>query len=280
LSFTEAATKLCISQPAVSRQISALEAEIGTALFQRIHSTIILTPAGNFLRERLPDTLTTLQETLQETKRIGDGKTGRLHVGLLEDQSLDQTISAALRQLQEDRIYLRIQRCDFRSLEAALLRGDLDIAISIQQGSHAFPDCAFHAYAKEAMCFAVRQDALPANLEQITTDFLRSYPAPLLIPSLDSFQPAQLQELTDLSSHSNYFCQEYDFSSISPMVAAGLAATVANETHILSLDRTVRLIPLTDIASVQKGVFWSGKNHNPAISRLLRLLSEGKTHCV
>jgi hypothetical protein len=125
------------------------------------------------------------------------------------------------------------------------------------------------------MCFAVRQDALPANLDQITTDFLRRYPAPLLIPSLDSFQPAQLQELTDLSSHSDYFCQEYDFSSISPMVAAGLAATVANETHILSLDRTVRLIPLTDMASIQKGVFWSDKNHNPAISRLLQLLSEG-----
>jgi DNA-binding transcriptional LysR family regulator len=278
LSFTEAATKLCISQPAVSRQISALEAEIGTALFQRIHSTIVLTPAGNFLREQLPDTLAMLQETLKEAKRIGNGETGRLHVGLLEDQSLDHTISAALRQLQTDRIYLRIQRFDFRSLEAALLRGDLDVAISIQQGSHAFPDCAFHAYAKEAMCFAVRQDALPASLEQITTDFLRSYPAPLLIPSLDSFQPAQLQELTDLSSHSDYFCQEYDFSSISPMVAAGLAATVANETHILSLDRTVRLVPLTDMASIQKGVFWSDKNHNPAISRLLRLLGDDSVH--
>jgi hypothetical protein len=56
------------------------------------------------------------------------------------------------------------------------------------------------------------------------------------------------------------------------MVAAGLAATVANETHILSLDRTVRLIPLTDIAPIQKGVFWSAKNRNPAISRLLTLL--------
>jgi DNA-binding transcriptional LysR family regulator len=278
LSFTEAATKLCISQSAVSRQIAALETEIGTALFQRTHSTLVLTPAGNFLQERLPDTLAMLQETLQETKRIGDGETGRLHVGLLEDQSLDTKISAALHQLQAERIYLRIQRLDFRSLEAALLRGDLDIAISIQQGSHAFPDCAFHAYAREAMCFAARQDALPADLVKISTDFLRTYPDPLLMPSLDSFQPAQFQELTDLLSRSDYFYQEYDFSSISPMVAAGLAATVANETHILSLDRTVRLIPLTDIAPVRKGVFWSAKNRNPAISRLLGLLGDDRCY--
>lgn len=276
LSFTEAAAKLNISQPAVSRQISAMETEIGTALFERVHSTIELTAAGQYLKEQLPDALSQINGILQRTKAIGYGETGQLHVGLLEDQSLDPLISDALQRLQQEHISLRIQRFDFRSLESALIGGQIDIAVSIRQGVHTFPNCECFPYASEAMCYAVSAQAVPESRQEISMAEIRSFDPgyPLLIPSLDSFQPRQLQELQSLSGESGPFGREYDFSSISPMVAAGLAATVANETHILSLDRTVRLIPISEIPSVQKGVFWIGKNRNPVVARLLRLLEE------
>lgn len=275
-SFTEAASKLCITQSAVSRQIAALEAEIGTALFERTHNSIVLTPAGDFLGKHLPPVLESLQETIRQTKRIGDGETGRLNIGLLEDQSLDAEISQALQQLQRNHVYLRIRRYNFRSLESALLCGDIDIAVSIKQGSRSFPDCEFLPYAQEAMCYAIQADALPEKMQSITMDSIRSYEAqyPLLIPSLESFQTAQTQELKGLSAQVGFPAQEYDFSSIAPMVAAGLAATIANETHILSLDRNIRFIPIPENPAVHKGVFRTAKNKNPAISQLLELLGK------
>lgn len=276
LSFTEAATKLCISQPAVSRQIAAMESEIGTSLFERTHSTIVLTPAGKYLYQQLPAMVELLTETLQETKRIGNGETGRLRVGLLEDQSLDACISKALKQLQHANIYLQIQRYDFRSLEPALMEGKIDVAISIRQGQHTFPDCLYRVYAKESMCYAVHADSLPEKMKTISMEKIHALDSkyPLLIPSLDSFRTAQLPELTELSRLSEYRGQEYDFSSISPMVAAGLAATVANESHILSLDRNVCMIPVSEITPVQKCLFWSSDNKNPVINALVDQLPE------
>ena len=55
LSFTASAAELAISQPAVSRQISGLEEEIGAKLFVREHNTLFMTPAGRFLYEKLPE---------------------------------------------------------------------------------------------------------------------------------------------------------------------------------------------------------------------------------
>lgn len=55
LSFTEAAKCLFITQPALSRQINAMEEELGTRLFIREKKRLKLTPGGSVLYNRLPE---------------------------------------------------------------------------------------------------------------------------------------------------------------------------------------------------------------------------------
>jgi len=50
-SFTRAATELCVSQAAVSRQIRRLEERLGTSLFLRRHRTLELTVEGRRLQQ-------------------------------------------------------------------------------------------------------------------------------------------------------------------------------------------------------------------------------------
>ncbi len=74
-SITEAAEKLMISQPAITKTIKILENEIGSSLFNRSHSGIRLTSEG----ERLYAYVKPLMLQLDETKNvmdeiIGDGK--------------------------------------------------------------------------------------------------------------------------------------------------------------------------------------------------------------
>lgn len=267
LSFTEAAKQLSLSQPAVSRQISAMETEIGTALFTRDHSVIALTDAGRHLHQRLDSLYPDIMEALSETKRVGQGEKGRLRIGLLEDQCLDSTISAALRTLKEENIHLSIQRFDFQQLEEKLLNGEIDLAISIEQYPEAFSGCLRKLYARECMCLALHKDYLvDGNVE------LDSLSCPILVPSLDSFRKNQYQALSSMYIQRWQGSQEYDFSSIAPMVAAGLAATLANESHNLSVDQSVVLLPIEEIPGVSKGVFWIEKNTNPMIGRLVAQL--------
>lgn len=49
LNFTRAAAELNVQQPAISRQIAALEAEVGTQLFLRTKPALTLTPEGEAL---------------------------------------------------------------------------------------------------------------------------------------------------------------------------------------------------------------------------------------
>ena len=50
LSFTKTAEEMYVSQPAISRQISHLEEELGYPLFDRSKKTTQLTPAGEIGR--------------------------------------------------------------------------------------------------------------------------------------------------------------------------------------------------------------------------------------
>jgi putative choline sulfate-utilization transcription factor len=64
LSFSAAAEQLGTTQPAVSQRISALEAEIGTALFRRLHRGVVLTPEGERLHRAVRDSLAIIREAV------------------------------------------------------------------------------------------------------------------------------------------------------------------------------------------------------------------------
>lgn len=64
LSFTRAATELCLSQAAISKQITNLEARIGCKLFIRQHRSLALTREGQILYEGVSNGLRHIQSAL------------------------------------------------------------------------------------------------------------------------------------------------------------------------------------------------------------------------
>jgi LysR family transcriptional regulator, glycine cleavage system transcriptional activator len=66
LSFTKAAEELFLTQSAVSRQIKALEDQLGVALFERRPRSLILTEAGQTLYRVTTDALDRLQNAIDQ----------------------------------------------------------------------------------------------------------------------------------------------------------------------------------------------------------------------
>ena len=79
-SFTHAGQMLTLSQSAVSRQISALEEEISTPLFQRHARGLTLTDEGELLFTAVSDVLSRLAAAEEALKNIHDSPRGHLKI--------------------------------------------------------------------------------------------------------------------------------------------------------------------------------------------------------
>ena len=81
-SFSAAASSLGYTQPAVSRQIAVLEAEMGTQLLLRTSQGVVLTDAGRLLVERADEIIMRLQLLEDEVRARGQLAGGRLRLAV------------------------------------------------------------------------------------------------------------------------------------------------------------------------------------------------------
>jgi LysR family nitrogen assimilation transcriptional regulator len=81
-SFTRAANVLHIAQPALSRQIRALEEELGTTLFNRFERGVTLTEAGLLLRDRAAAILRDLERLRDDIAAHGSEPRGEVSLGM------------------------------------------------------------------------------------------------------------------------------------------------------------------------------------------------------
>lgn len=130
--FTQAAELARVAQPSLSKQIKALEAELGAPLFSRARGNVTLTPAGEALlplaRRMLADADTARREVAElaglRRGRVRLGATPSLCAGLLAD---------ALARFHQNYpgVELLVEEGGSRDLVRDLARGQLDLALII-----------------------------------------------------------------------------------------------------------------------------------------------------
>jgi DNA-binding transcriptional LysR family regulator len=77
-----AAERLHISQPPLTRQIHALEDELGVLLFTRTKWGVILTDAGAYLLDHARNIKSHVELVKEHVKQTGKGRIGRMDVGV------------------------------------------------------------------------------------------------------------------------------------------------------------------------------------------------------
>jgi len=82
--FRIAGERLGLSQPALSRQIQVLEAELGATLLRRGRPPLALTEAGRFVVKEAPRMLADAELLRQEAKRLHGGRDPTLCLGVLQ----------------------------------------------------------------------------------------------------------------------------------------------------------------------------------------------------
>jgi DNA-binding transcriptional LysR family regulator len=82
-SFTGAASRLHLSQPALTVQIRRLEDTVGVRLFDRNSRNVALTPAGRELLPVLQKSLRDMEQVLVDARTLADGSSGTVRIACL-----------------------------------------------------------------------------------------------------------------------------------------------------------------------------------------------------
>lgn len=129
-SFSRAAEQLFITQPAVSKRISALETALNMQLFDRIGHTITLTEAGRALMPRAHRILLEVEDCKRAVSNLSATITGTLQMGTSHHIGLHR-LPPVLRRFTRDNpaVHPHIQFMDSEEVCQAVVHGDLELGI-------------------------------------------------------------------------------------------------------------------------------------------------------
>jgi DNA-binding transcriptional LysR family regulator len=135
-SFSAAGQALALTQPAVSRQISLLERQLGTQLVTRTRQGVHATDAGRVLVEHTEAVLARLDLAEQEVGELAGRRRGRVRIGVFFTAAahLGPEIRARAEAAHPD-ILVEAELADRARSFARLLDGELELAMVFE---HAF----------------------------------------------------------------------------------------------------------------------------------------------
>ncbi|MEU5980138.1 LysR family transcriptional regulator [Streptomyces sp. NPDC047315] len=128
--LTRAAERLFVSQPALTKQVKQLEAQLGVRLFTRSRTGMALTEAGRALVERVPALLADWDRAAREAKGAASLAGRVLRVGFLASAANEATpgiIAEFTRRRPGWRVDMR--QASWSNPSAGLAEGDVDVAL-------------------------------------------------------------------------------------------------------------------------------------------------------
>lgn len=159
-SISAAARRLYLSQPPLSAQMKALEAELGCTLFERGTRSIQLTQAGRLLFDRASALLEMSEMTRREMLDYRQGSEGTLRLGAISSVGstlLSRWLAGFCK--GHPHIHFEVFEANTYELLEQVRAGVLDLAIVRTPFSEKGLECVY--LAEEAMMAVGRRELLP-----------------------------------------------------------------------------------------------------------------------
>jgi len=267
-----AAERLGISQPPLTQQIKALEAELGLKLFVRAGRGVALTEAGRLFQAEAKSILAHVERATMLARQVAGGHVGRLRVGFTESASFSPVFTrtfAAFRakwpgvelELEESHTEMQVERLRQGRLDVGFIRPPIPTGGPIQ----------FEALASDPMMAAVPLGHRLAGKKTI----------PLKTLASESFVGYARRQGTGLSDAVVAACRRAGFeprivqqapqlSSTINLVAAsiGIAIVPARMQHVRP--ESVAFVKLSDIdLRAQLGIAYMHAERSNAVRHLV-----------
>ena len=281
LHFGRAATRLFISQPALSQAIAGLERALDVQLFVRTRQNVELTDAGAELLRRARGLLADRQEAVSSVRRVDRGEAGVLRIGvaLLSEHEVGPAFAALVEQYP-DLLLDRSAAVSERLL--TFLRGrDLHAAVV-----HAVPvlrrlgDVEWEVLRQGNLAALVNEDSdlakkEPASLSELSDETFLVPPRELAPSALEGLK-------TMCSTYGGFEPEVRELSAPTlplgtdwrPVVAGDAVALMPEGTATAAAPKGTAVVRIASPPAYVLAIAWLRENDSPLLHRFLSFIRE------
>lgn len=276
LNFTEAAGMLFMTQPALSRQIVALEKELNILLFSRDRRSVRLTPAGELLRSRIEELHSQYLGTMDMAKSLQWGKNSHLKIGVLTGHNVSGEFPALFRYIEGNMpdISVSVFHADFEELNSALYNSRADAIVTLDRSSDGLAMIEYRKIMRALSYLVVHTDNHLAGNTRLGREDLRD----------QTFISASAQEQVSTRKHHKGALESEDYhmrrkeagdlGAVMLMLQSNIGIGVLNSHNSLALNPRMRFFDPTLVEGMETyptyiSLAWLKSNINPALPMLL-----------
>jgi len=229
-SFSRAAEKLYITQPAISKRISTLELELDCQLFDRLGKTVQLTQAGEALIPGYQRILSEIDDSQRIISNLRKTVSGHLRFGTSHHIGLHR-LPPILREYTKrySKVELDIQFMDSEQAAQHILKGSIELALITLPDDVEKPLTTIPIWY-DAMRCVTANDHILASKKNLSIKQLNEYGA--LLQSHNTHTRDIIDNALKLSSDAKIIMESNYLETIKAMIQHGLGWGVLPESMI------------------------------------------------
>lgn len=282
LSFTRAAEEFYTSQPTISRQIAALEEELGFELFYREGKQLRLTSGGLVMLAEFRQQQTSLQSAVQRVEQIRSGFEGSLRIGFLSSFDTDVYVYPPSMAFSDcyPNITINMDSGSFSPLRQRLFDGEYDIIFTYSFDLPYMRDVLSQPVYQTGCSLVCSAHHPLAKLESISAADLRGQT--LILPFSSHLEGWEASIATMLERGFGLTGEDYrrfhirivdTLETKQFLVRAGAGIGITGNCAFYAYDSRYVLFPIPG-ETLQIHAVWRKDNLNPAIPLYLQVLAE------
>ncbi len=266
--FGRAARRLHMAQPPLSRQIKALEEELGVPLFVRAPRGIELTPAGRALLAHARPVFESVDRAVLEAQRANRGETGRLVVAYSASLAYSGIVeSLRAFRVKAPGVELTLRELPPKDQMDALREGTVDVGFP--RAPLAEPGIVTEVVRREPLAVILPEDHPLSHKKRVSLSSLADEPF-VMFPRARS--PGFFDHLMALFREHGFvprIVQEGALFDITSLVAAGFGVSVLPASvRRVQGDRLV-VRPIVGEPYVELLVAWRSRSEDPVLRTFL-----------
>lgn len=272
LSFTAAAEQLYMSQPALSRNISALEEELGVMLFLRKNNVLSLTPGGEMLYGWVKENTAAFEQAVREAKKANSRGHDRLVLGFVNNEILSDRDSKtiALFRVKHPEVELTIVHSPAREIIRHLTEQRMDIAVMIGTAAYGNPRLNYIESAHYRRCVAVSITHPLAGKDHVS---LKEFAGDTFLSLRHdvSTLSSTVREVCAEAGFTPHIAELNDMSEIMAGLESGKGVALLMDNHAAAFNPLLKLVHIREFFPVSLICVWDKLNANPSIEEYLKI---------